>query len=218
MVRSNLGASGWLERCVMGKVPCLKPFQGDPDKSEWGERGLRGLINMGNTCFMSCILQVLAHNPAIQAYFLHGGHDFRGCRSSLAPFATNVCLACELTSFFAALFKHRNKPHQENCSLDPVAPYRMLYAIWKTTNSMASYVQQDAHEFLMVLLDGLAHNIRKLLPTSSGFVHEVFRGSLRSDVARARALTKFSLTQIRFETRSVLLVVQEARVENPFLT
>merc|ERR1711997_567469 len=36
--------------------------------------GLRGLINLGNTCFMSCIVQTLVHTPLLRDYFLSDRH------------------------------------------------------------------------------------------------------------------------------------------------
>ena len=39
-----------------------------------------GIYNMGNTCFVSCVLQCLLRVPALQHYFLTNvSHDFRGC-------------------------------------------------------------------------------------------------------------------------------------------
>lgn len=175
-------------RCLQGEIPCLKPFKEDSNIREWGQRGLRGLVNMGNTCFMSCILQVLAHNPASQAHFLNCDHKRTstthpskianatpGNDNRLAQLQKS-CLASEVADLFAALFKHSQSHKVPN----PVVPHRVLYATWKFADRMAGYEQQDAHEFLMVLLDGLlAHSEQDKVPAP---IHEMFRGSFRSDI------------------------------------
>ena len=53
--------------------------------------GLRGLINLGNTCFMSCIVQTLIHTPLLRDYFLSDRHIclYEGDRGQ--------CIVCEVS-------------------------------------------------------------------------------------------------------------------------
>ena len=55
--------------------------------------GLRGLINLGSTCFMNCILQAFAHTPMLRNYFLSDSHN---CPPEEAP----NCLVCEMSNLF----------------------------------------------------------------------------------------------------------------------
>ncbi|KAI7694285.1 Ubiquitin carboxyl-terminal hydrolase 22 [Sarcoptes scabiei] len=135
-----------------------------------GFKGLRGLINLGNTCFMNCIVQTLVHTPPLRDFFLGDGHI---CQREISK-----CLVCEMSNLVQEFYSNKNTPH---------IPDKLLHLVWTNARHLAGYEQQDAHEFFISTLDllhrhssdqeNISHNNK-----CNCIIDKIFTGSLQSDL------------------------------------
>ncbi|KAJ3118549.1 hypothetical protein HK098_005905 [Nowakowskiella sp. JEL0407] len=132
--------------------------------------GLRGLRNMGSTCFMNVILQTFVHNPLLKAHFLSDKHNSALC-------STRMCMACEMDKLFSNFFCGDNSPF---------GPASFLHSMWISHKDLASNEQHDSHEFFISVLNQIHTNCTGNTSHSTTdcrcVIHSVFGGILQSEV------------------------------------
>ncbi|OCF60293.1 ubiquitin carboxyl-terminal hydrolase 22/27/51 [Kwoniella mangroviensis CBS 10435] len=155
-------------------------------------RGLRPLLNLSQTCFLSAILQSLIHNPLLKAYFLSDKHNRHVCPNGskglsvgkpfLGAEAPNGapgidrekgCMCCEMDRAFEEFYNEDNSPY---------GPITMLYAMWHASAELEGYGQQDAHSFFLAALDQIHAHAKGQLSSCNCIAHQTFAGSLLSSV------------------------------------
>ncbi|MBN3295143.1 UBP49 hydrolase, partial [Amia calva] len=138
--------------------------------------GVTGLRNLGNTCYMNSILQVLSHLQ-----------KFRECFLTL-DLRQQMSLCHELHTLFRVMWSGR---------WALVSPFAMLHSVWNLIPAFRGYDQQDAQEFLCELLDKVQQELesegtkrkivipisqRKLTKQVLKVVNTIFHGQLLSQV------------------------------------
>mmetsp|Transcript_18886 Transcript_18886/g.72781 ORF Transcript_18886/g.72781 Transcript_18886/m.72781 type:complete len:578 (+) Transcript_18886:163-1896(+) len=151
-----------------------------------GRLAAGGLANLGNTCFLSSVLQALSNTPLFRimilsledadvcsssVVLLDGAGDLgrSSRRRNLVP--EHVSIALELKKAFKALWSRNGVAY---------SPDSFLSVVWRILPRFYGYHQQDAHEFLRHMLDRLRTELSET--AVSNFIHDTFQGQLLSEV------------------------------------
>lgn len=135
-----------------------------------------GFVNLGNTCFLNSVLQVLMHTPMLRNYLLSDQHK---CWFINEP---DQCMVCEISKIFQQAYALK---------VNVISVHNLLKIFWDNTWYMASALQHDAHECFIAILDiihkqemGLKGNDKdvKHLENCQCIIHKMFKGVLQSDI------------------------------------
>ncbi|KAL6259800.1 hypothetical protein P5V15_009711 [Pogonomyrmex californicus] len=153
-----------------------------PKKVHLGWKGTfpvgAGMYNVGNTCYLNSTLQALFHVPALVNWMLSDPHHNSKCEQNNGG---GECLTC-------AVAKTLQFSHQKSGgAIKPFYIYNKLKLICRT---MVPGQQEDAHEFLRYLLEGMErayltrHKATKLDSYSKETtpINQIFGGYIRTEV------------------------------------
>lgn len=113
-------------------------------------RGLTGLQNLGNTCFMNSALQCLVHTPQLVDFFLQNYTEEINKENPLG-------MQGELAVAFGDLLRKLwSSGH------NPVAPRVFKAKLGRFAPQFSGYNQHDSQELLAFLLDGLHEDLNRV--------------------------------------------------------
>ena len=137
------------------EVPTLRRFNEIEERpSSALGRGLVGFPNLGNTCFMNSAVQVLVHTRELVRYFVSG--NWRRDLNDTNP----IGMKGELARAFADLVIDVwvDRPRDSNVRQDVVA---LKDVIGRFAPQFSGYHQQDSHELMTFMLDGVHEDLNR---------------------------------------------------------
>ena len=151
------------------------------------DKPIRGLKNLGYTCFMNSVLQCLSHTLPLRLFYVSDEYkQYLNNRGDLSN-----------------AFKHIMVDLWDTNSEVPVAPWKLKRQVGIVAPRFFGYSQQDAHEFMRFLLNELHEEINRAsvegrkspadnetlekacaryLTWENSKISRLFGGMLRSDV------------------------------------
>lgn len=114
-------------------------------------RGLKGLNNLGNTCFMNSALQCLSNTVELKEYFVSG--VFEDEINADNPLGNGGALARAFGSLIQQLWSGQGTA---------IPPRDFKWSLARFAPQFSGYAQQDTQELLAFLLDGLHEDLNRI--------------------------------------------------------
>ena len=122
------------------------PQSSSPQSS--GPRGNVGLVNSGNTCYMNSCLQCLFNTPRLKIYF------------TSKKYKQNLNSASRMKGRIAQGFADTLMQVSQSSSAVTLTQFKQLCGEL-APQLCANNAQQDSHEFMTILTDGLSEDLNK---------------------------------------------------------
>lgn len=129
----------------------VSPYEEDREKVCVVEQGYTGLRNIGNTCFMNAVLQMLVNNVELREFFLRDHYQLEINESN--PLGSEGRLVRAFADFMHQMWNGRHKA---------IEPIQIKNIVAEKASQFANFAQHDAHEFLSFLLDGLHEDVNRV--------------------------------------------------------
>lgn len=119
--------------------------------------GFTGLVNLGNSCYMNSVLQVLMSIEDFQRYYYPPLPIYQKCEEGPSEFNHQMAkLAYGILSG-----NYSQRPEQADHAQAGIEPKSFKHFVCGHDRNFSTKRQQDAHEFLLFLIDLIERNCKK---------------------------------------------------------
>ena len=152
----------------INRISVEKLFETKITLPEDSNKGITGLVNIGNTCFMNSALQCLSNCCELTKYFLSDLYK------NEINFNNRLGTKGEIVNIYRQLLKDLWEGKEE--SINPTY-FKNIFS--QFVEQFSGYNQQDSNEFLMFLLDKLHEDINSV--SKKEYLEDEKSGNFQTD-------------------------------------